>query len=133
MDDFEERLQEVLGDDDEQCARNSQRWRQHLLTNLTLPLRVTGTEDFPWEEPYVFGAWDADEYEDLKKTKPSYTDTFELLEIGEPDEDNDLTAKVKRVSDQKMFDIGLSWLIPTSKKDPAYTMMDDYAVWHYNY
>ena len=133
IDGWEKRVEAVLGDDDELCTRNSQRWRQHLLKNLTLPLRVIGIEDFPWEEPYVFGAWDEGDYEELKKTNPSYTDEFNLIDIGEPGENDDLIAEVRRVSDKKMFDIGLSWLKPTKEDDPAYTIVNDYAVWHCNY
>src|SRR5690606_1593932 len=108
-DDMEKRLETVLGSDTEVCSGNLAKWRGHLLKNLTFPLRVTGTEDFLWEEPYVFGGFDADEYEELKKTNPSYKDQFDLLGIGKPRaDDDDLVAKVRRVSDQKMFKIDLS-------------------------
>jgi hypothetical protein len=29
--------------------------RSDVFTPFSLPLRVTGIEDFPWEEPYVLG------------------------------------------------------------------------------
>lgn len=133
MEDWEERIYGVLGDDDEHCARNAMRWRAHLLSCLALPLRVTGREDFPWEEPYVFGVWDKREYARLKKTNPSYTDTFELLDIEEPEEHDELIARVQRVSDGKIFHLGLSWLRTENEDDPLYTKLNDYATWHVNY
>ncbi|MFC1765489.1 hypothetical protein ACFL6U_25885 [Planctomycetota bacterium] len=133
MDKWQQRIQDVLGQDDARCARNSQRWRTHLRKRLSLPIRVTGIEDFPWEEPYVFGGWSNREYEELKKTRPSYTDTFELLDIGEPQEHDDLDAQIKRISDGKVFHVGLSWLRTADKGDPLYTTLNDYSVWHCNY
>jgi hypothetical protein len=53
----------------------------HLKSNLQLPCGVTGTEDFRWEEPYVLGGWSQREYKRLKKTQPSYTDRYDLLDI----------------------------------------------------
>ena len=96
-------------------------------------IRVTGIEDFPWEERYVIGGWDMREYEELKKTQPSYTDTFELVDIGQPEEHDDLVAEIERVSDGKVFHIGLSWLRTVKKSDPFYTTLNDFSVWHCNY
>ena len=133
IDGWEQRIEALLGDDDEVCNRNSERWRQHLLEKVALPLRMTGTEDFPWEEPYVFGGRDKGEYEELKKSNPSYTDEFDLIEIREPDENADLIALLRRVSDKKVYEVPLSWLTPTKKDEPEYLVVNDYAVWHCNY
>ena len=103
MDKWQQRVRDILGEDDARCVRNSQRWRTYLLKRLALPIRVTGIEDFPWEEPYVFGGWSKSEYEELKKTQPSYTDTFELIDIGELQEHDDLDSQVKRISEGKVF------------------------------
>ncbi len=85
MDGWQQRIRGVVGEDDERCARNSQRWRSHLLKHLPLPIRVTGIEDFPWEELYVLGGWDKGEYEELKKTQtelafenPLFTDQAKI-------------------------------------------------------
>ena len=99
---------------------------------LSFPVRVTGIEDFPWEEPYVIGGWDQEEYEELKKTNPSYTDTYDLLDILNP-ESEDLVAVIKRISDGQTFQVDLSWLRCVDKRSPAYVMLDDYAVWFVNY
>ena len=133
MDAHEKRIHAILGDDNKRTMQNASRYRTHLLKHLSLPLLVTGIEDFPWEERYVMGGWDQREYEKLKKTNPSYTDTFELQEIQGPNGYEDLVAKVERVSDGRVFEIGLSWLCCEDEKTEAYKLLDDYAVWHTNY
>jgi len=111
---------------------------EHLKANLQLPCEVTGTEDFRWEEPYVLGGWSQQEYKRLKKTQPSYTDNYDLLDIeqGWRSEwmmfDEDIVAKVRRKSDGKEFDIGLAELRVTDKKSPSFQLVDDYAVWLVN-
>lgn len=91
-------------------------------------------EDFPWEEPYVIGGWDKNEYEQLKKENPSYTDVFELIELLEPDPDyDDIVAKIKRLTDLNIFEVGLSWLKCLNSDDVNYQLINDYAVWHTNY
>ena len=132
-DNWEERIEAVLGTDTELSSGNFDKWHAHLLKKLTLPLRVTGIEDFPWEEPYVFGARDADEYEKLKKTNPSYTDEFDLIDIGGPAEEDDLIAEVRRVSDKKVFEIHLSWLHTKDEKCAEHEILNDYSVWQCNY
>jgi len=132
-DNWRERIGAVLGSDPETCTGNFLKWREHLIRHLTLPLRVTGNEDFPWEEPYVLGGWDKKEYEELKKDRPSYTDQFELKEITEEPMDRDLVAVVKRISDGKVFEIGLSWLEASEGSDETRTTLNDYSVWRWNY
>jgi len=111
---------------------------EHLKANLQLPCEVTGTEDFRWEEPYVLGGRSQQEYKRLKKTQPSYTDNYDLLDIeqGWRSEwmmfDEDIVAKVRRKSDGKEFDIGLAELRVTDKKSPSFQLVDDYAVWLVN-
>ena len=61
MDKSEQRIHAVLGDDNERTPKNSRRYLVHLKKHLSLPLHVTGIEDFPWEEPYVLGGWDRNE------------------------------------------------------------------------
>jgi hypothetical protein len=134
MDKQFERIKEILGKD---CKRNSQnaiRYLTYLKKTVKTPCLLTGIEDFLWEEPYVIGGWNKREYQELKKNNPSFTDQFELLELLPPNSgDDDIIAKVKRISDQKIFEIGLSWLECTDFKDINYQVIDDYAVWHANY
>jgi hypothetical protein len=56
MDKSEQRIHAVLGD--ERTPKNARRYLVRLKKHLSLPLRVTGIEDFPWEEPYVLGGGD---------------------------------------------------------------------------
>jgi hypothetical protein len=133
MDANERRIHAILGDNNARTMGNAARYREYLLQHLALPIIVTGTEDFPWEEPYLLGGWDKKEYLKLKKTNPSYTDTFEIQALETPNGHEDVVAKVKRVSDGKVFEIGLSWLRCEDKDSKAYTLLDDYGVWHTNY
>ena len=133
MDADDRRIQAILGEDNERTMQNASRYRCYLLKNLPLPVTVTGNEDFPWEEPYVVGGWDQREYEKLKRKYPSYTDTFELQALGPPNRDEDITAKVRRLSDGRVFEIGLSWLCCENEESDAHTLLDDYGVWHTNY
>jgi hypothetical protein len=48
-------------------------------------------------------------------------------------EENDLMAPVKRLSDGKQFEIGLSWLTTKKAKGKDYQLLDDYATWVVNY
>ena len=112
---------------------------QHLKTNLSLPCEVTGVEDFRWEEIYVFGPGNQEEYEHLKKTQPSYTDKYELLGIDREGQsewilfwDVEIAARVKRISDSKEFFLGLSKLKATDKKSNNYQLLHDFSVWLVN-
>ena len=49
MDKSEQRIHAVLGDDNERTPKNARRYLVHLKKHLSLPLRVTGIEDFPWK------------------------------------------------------------------------------------
>jgi len=84
---------------------------------------VTGIQDFGWEEPYVIGGWDQDEYEDLRKTHPSFRDRYTRLDIemGLDSEwmlfqGDDIGARVRRNRDGKEFVLGLAELKATDKK-----------------
>ncbi len=133
MDEDDRRIQAILGKNCERTMRNAARYRDYLLRHLPLPVIVTGLEAFPWEEFYLFGGRDGKEYEQMKKTNPSWKDTFELQALEPPNEYEDVTARVKRISDGKVFRIGLSWLCCGDKGNKAHTLLDDYGVWHTNF
>lgn len=62
--------------------------------------------------------------------RASHTDQFELLEIAsENDSENDLVAKVRRVSDSKVFECELSWLTTLDEGSPEFQYLDDFATW----
>ena len=109
MDNQEKRIVEILG---AKCANNDNnflKYYNYLKENISLPCILTGIEDFQWEEKYVVSGWDQEEYEELKKDNPSYTDEFELIEFSEPlSGGNDIFIKAKRLSDKKIFALELS-------------------------
>jgi hypothetical protein len=112
----------------------------HLHQNLVLPCEVKGIEDFRWEEIYVIGPGDAKEYAQLKKSRPSWRDHFELLRIerGVMSEwmlfaGDDIAAHVRRKSDAKEFTLGLAELKVVDKRSPNHRLLDDYAVFFANW
>jgi hypothetical protein len=138
-DGYRKRVDAILGDAAEGTQEDAiNAFLKHLKTNLQLPCEVTGIEDFRWEEPYVIGGWSQAEYKRLKKTQPSYTDKYELLDIGQDEYSEwmmfseDIVAHVRRKSDGKEFDLGLTELRATDKKSPNFQLLDDYSVWLVN-
>ncbi len=130
------RIAKILGGVDElQVTYNTLRkYIEYLNQNISLPCNLTGIEDFSWEEFYILGPGDEEEYEHLKKTRASYTDTFELLcHVDEIDEHYGILASVKRISDNKKFIIPLEELKATDKHSNNYRLFHDYSVWFVNY
>jgi len=135
MDADEVRIAQVFGTKEapEVSQENLLKYRQYLLQHFDRKAVLTGREDFPWEEKYVMGPGSRGEYEKLKKANPSYSDEYELIDISEDEvEEKDLLARVKRLSDGKSFEIGLSWLT-TKKKGKDYQLLDDFATWAVNW
>jgi len=136
----EKRIEAIIGPDDDDASfeQGMERFFQHLCQSLQLPCDVTGIEDFNWEEPYVFGGWDQDEYNRLKRQQPSYEDSFQLIGIHRDVYsewmmcDDDLIAEVKRKSDNKEFYLGLSEIKSIEKRTQNARLLDDYAVWFVN-
>jgi hypothetical protein len=135
-DEDEKRIMQVFATDGvpQVTEENLLVYRQFLLARFDKKRILTGREDFPWEEKYVMGVGDRKEYEKLKKTMPSYTDEYELMDIREEEiEENDLIAHVKRLADGKRFDIGLSWLTTKVEEGKDYQLLDDFATWVVNW
>jgi hypothetical protein len=136
MNAVEKRIAKVFGTVEVPAVseQNLLSYREYLLQLLDRTAILTGREDFPWEEFYVFGPGDKEEYEKLKVTQPSYTDEYQLKDISASiTEDYDLLAKVKRLSDGRSFEIGLSWLSTKAKKVKEYQLLDDFATWQVNW
>ena len=130
------RIAKVFGNDEIPMVDKETllKYRQHVLHNIDRMAVIVGREDFPWEEKYVFGGGSHVEYEKLKRTRPSYTDEYELIDILQDIvEENDLTATVKRLSDGKRFEIGLSWLRTKKKNGKDHQLLDDFATWAVNW
>lgn len=109
-------------------------YRASLEELLCLPICVTGIEDFDWEEYYALGPGDKDEYMQLKKTQPSYTDIFEMLGFEEHVDDMyGLFINVRRLSDKKKFILPLADLKVVEKRSEVAEIINDYSVWKVNY
>jgi calcium binding protein len=113
------------------------RYLAYLKQHLTFPCQLTGIEDlgcFSWEEYYTFGPGSKKEYEQLKKKRASYTDTYELLGFDdEVDPEDGLLVHVRRLSDKKKFTLTLSDLQATDEQTKNYQLLDDFAVWFVNW
>ena len=136
MDADEARIIKILGTEEvpEVSEENLLKYRKYLLQHIDRKAILTGREDFPWEEIYIFGPGSRAEYEKLKKSHPSYNDEYELMDILENEiEENDLIVKVKRLSDGRVFEIGLSWLTTEKNKGNDYQLLDDFATWVVNW
>ena len=136
----DERLTNILGDLETVDFDDSiDTLFEYLQFHLSLPCKVIGIKDFGWEEIYVLGPGNKNDYEKLKKKQPSYTDKYELLQlVRQADawwvmhEDEDIGACVRRISDGKEFVLGLSELEATDKKSKNYELLNDYSVWFVN-
>jgi hypothetical protein len=109
---------------------------EYLGEKMTFPCDLTGIEDFDWEEYYVLGGGDPDEYEELKKTNPSYTDTFKLTGFKDLiHEQYGIVSKVKRIvgKNKKHFFIELDRLKCTDISSANHQLIRDYAVWFVNF
>ncbi|MDA3904935.1 MAG: hypothetical protein PF484_02555 [Bacteroidales bacterium] len=131
----EKRISEILDTQDAFVSEtNLRKYYNYLKNNVQIFCVLTGMEDFDWEEPYIIGGWSKSEYEKKKLTKPSYTDHFILVEfIDKIDDWKGIIVKVKRISDEKMFDLPL-WdlkIVDTDSSD--YLLVSDYSSWMTNY
>ncbi len=135
MDAQDKRIFQILHDEElEVNSENLATYLAYLKKNISLSCILTGIEDFEWEEFYVFGPGDKKEYEKLKKTKPSHTDKFNLTEfVEEIDDDVGILVNVKRISDNKSFQLPLADLEAADKKSKNYQLLDDYSVWFTSY
>jgi hypothetical protein len=116
---------------------NLRKYLEYLKGELEMPCIVTGIESmgtFRWEERFNFGG-SKKEYEELRKTKPSFQDTYEIVEFLEKDiqEYNAIRVKARRTTDKKEFVIGLDELrskVETSEND---ALLEPYSSWYVNY
>ena len=129
------RYEHILGEDNLNVSDKSlMEYRSYIQDNIVFPCELTGREDFRWEEFYIFGPGDKNEYAELKKTQPSYTDTYTFMSFDDQIEDMDgLMVKVKRISDHKQFVLPLTDLKVIDNNSPNHLLVHDYAVWYANY
>lgn len=129
------RFEDILGEDNLAVSKGSLvLYRDYLQKNIIFPCDLTGREDFHWEEIYVFGGGDKKEYAELKKTQPSYTDSFTFMSFDNQIDDKDgLMVKVKRLTDRMQFVLPLADLKVMDKTSSNNELINDYAVWYVNY
>jgi hypothetical protein len=138
MDKFErqeKRIIAILGTKKFDVTRKTlNTYLKYLKNHIEFPCQLTGIEDFEWEEPYVFGFGSKKEYEELKRTQPSYKDKFNLIKFVDEIDDyyDGIFVQVKRISDKKKFILPLADLKSTDKKSKNYQLLDDYSVWFVN-
>ena len=80
------------------------------------------------------GIFDQEEYEQLKKTRPSYTDNYQLISpVKEIDDHYGMMARVKRISDGRKFVLPFWDLKTADPKDPNSELLKAYSFWMTNY
>jgi hypothetical protein len=130
----DDRVMAILGVDDEEALEVTvtmlNRYLNYLKENIETPCIVTGMQDFRWEEYYVIGPGSKKEYEKLKKDNPSYTDKFQIVSFYDDfDERDGIYVRVRRISDNKEFDLPLADLEATDTYSRNWQLLDDYSYW----
>ena len=131
----EQLIRQILDSEDLSITEETQnKFCKYLQEHIKYPCIVTGTEDFSWEEPYLLGIFDDREYQKLKKTKPSYTDRYYLKgPVKIIDDLYGIIAKVRRISDNKLFELPLWDLETADKQDSSTSLLKAYSFWMTNY
>jgi len=132
---LEEKVKKILGNNRIKVNQKTlNKYFKYLTENLELPCYLSGAEEFFWEEEYLYGPGNAKDYEELKKTNPSYTDIF-ALENFQPkfDEMDGIMVDVKRVSDNRQFTLPLAELEVSDEDSPNHSLIEDYLAWFITY
>jgi hypothetical protein len=130
------KIAEVFGKDEppEVNEKNLKIFLKHLRKNVEYPCMLTGSEDFEWEEFYIIGPGSKKEHDQLRETQASYLDIFELIDFDyDPSGDEGIHAKVRRLSDKKIFILPLDYLKVKPRKSKNFSLINDYGVWFVNY
>ena len=136
---FEQKLEEILGTTNFKVSQtNLKKYLKYLKQNIQMPCLVTGTEEFEWEEYYTMGSGSKKEYQKLKKTKPSYTDKFNLLKLDNKlSVEEGILAELERTTDGRKFILPLAELETDLEMDVEDSvnaeLLEDYAMWFYSY
>ncbi|MDJ0518632.1 MAG: hypothetical protein QNJ74_21035 [Trichodesmium sp. MO_231.B1] len=132
---FEQKLEEIFGTTNlEVNPTNLKKYLKYLKQNLTIPCLVTGMEEFEWEEYYTIGPGSKKEYQKLKKTKPSYTDQFNLLKLeSKLDVEYGILAVLERTTDNLKFTFPLADLETVVEDSINAELLEDYSMWFFTY
>lgn len=119
---------EILGSDDIGVHDESLAiYRTYLSEHLKTPFKLTGKEVFPWEERAFFTGGR------VSRDKASSNDTFKFIKILDHNDGSDLYVKAKRVSDNAIFELPLSYLGSTAKKSKNNKLLSSFSFWIANY
>jgi Calcium binding len=115
-------------------VKNTIKYLEYLKQNMIVPCRVTGREEFRWEEEYLSDFGNKKEYEKLKKTQPSYTEIFQILRLRDSVSKQDgVMVDVQRLTDKQIFILPLVALEPIDKSSPNNQLLEDYTLWFINF
>ncbi len=130
----DKRIENILGQEQtDKTPITLKIYSDYLRENIRKPCIVTGIEDFQWEEVYVLGPGSQAEYKELKKTRPSYTDRFEIIKFEDINEWEGIMVRVRRLSDNKRFSLPLADLKAVDRDSKNCMLLHDYAVWCVNF
>ncbi len=136
MDDQEKRIASIFSMDEVPEVREEtlRIYLNYIKDNIDTTCEITGIEDFQWEEYYIIGPGSKREHEKLRKTQPSFMDTYKIAGFDdEPDEHYGILINLRRISDRKKFTLPLADLKVTDKKHSSYQTIDDFSVWFVNW
>jgi len=134
MDDHDKRVQKILGPEYWRNKESARIYLDFLRKKVKFPCRVTIIEEYPLEELYSIGGLNKEEYERIIKGDLPFAIIYELIELFERESaDDDIYAKLKRLTDLKIFEIGLSWLECLDTADENHQLIKDYVIWFSNY
>ncbi len=132
---FESKIRKILGTRNiDSTLENSIKYLEYIKQNMQFPCHVTAIEEFEWEEEYTMGLGSKKEYARLKKTQPSYTDSFTINRVEDIVVSEDgIFAQVQRVGERKKFILPLAELESVDTISPNNQLLHDYSVWYINY
>jgi len=132
---FESKVRKILGSKIiDFTLENSIKYLEYIKQNMQFPCHVTGIEEFEWEEEYTMGSGSKKEYARLKKTQPSYTDSFTINRLDDfYVQEEGIFVEVQRVGELKKFMLPLSKLESVDVISPNNQLLHDYSVWCINY
>jgi hypothetical protein len=110
-------------------------YHNFLFEKIPVGLKMKGREDlgyFAWEERFSWGG-DPKEYAVLTEQFASFNDRFHFVRLVSFSEDLGLMAEVKRISDQKIFQIPLVDLKGCTRKTIEHQLVEDYSSWFVNF
>ena len=136
MDEQEKRTAAIFGMDEVPDVNDEtlRTYLRYIKDNIDSACEITGIEDFNWEEYYIIGPGSKKKHDKLRKTRPSFLDTYKIIGfVDEPNQDYGILINLRRVSDRKKFTLPLADLKTTDKNEPGYQILDDFSVWFVNW